>query len=126
MLISPEDVEIVSSEIEGWVVESEEGVTVALDTELTDDLIAEGLAREFVNRIQNMRKDAGFDVTDRIKISFSTTGKLHDAVIQHSDYISSETLSGSVTSVTFTNDFDKELEIDQYSCKIKIEKSTVN
>lgn len=126
VLISPEDVEIVSSEIEGWVVESEEGVTVALDTELTDDLIAEGLAREFVNRIQNMRKDAGFDVTDRIKISFSTTGKLHDAVIQHSDYISSETLSGSVTSVTFTNDFDKELEIDQYSCKIKIEKSTVN
>ena len=56
--ISREDVEIVSSEITGWVVENEEGVTAAIDTELGPELIAEGLAREFVNRVQNMRKDA--------------------------------------------------------------------
>jgi isoleucyl-tRNA synthetase len=69
-LVSSEDVEIVSSEIKDTVVESQNGVTVAVDTELTKELIDEGLAREFVNRIQNMRKDAGFEVTDRIKIFF--------------------------------------------------------
>ncbi|MEJ2195479.1 MAG: isoleucine--tRNA ligase, partial [Ignavibacteriaceae bacterium] len=68
--ISPEDVEIVSSEIKGWFVESEGSVTVAIDTELDSSLIEEGLAREFVNRIQNMRKEAGFNVTDKISIKF--------------------------------------------------------
>jgi len=69
--ITREDVEIISSEITGWVVESEEGVTVAIDTELDKELIDEGLAREFVNRVQNMRKDAGYDVIDKIIINFS-------------------------------------------------------
>ena len=71
LAISKDDVEIISHEITGWVVESEDGITVAIDTELDNELIEEGLAREFVNRIQNMRKDAGFDVTDKIKINFT-------------------------------------------------------
>ena len=75
LAISKDDVEIISSEITGWVVETEDGVTVAIDTELDDALIAEGLAREFVNRIQNMRKDAGFDVTDKIIINFTGSEK---------------------------------------------------
>ncbi len=95
--ISKEDVEIVSSEITGWVVESEEDVTVAIDTELTKELIAEGLAREFVNRIQNMRKDAGFDVTDRIRIKFSGSKELVDAVNSFSSYISNETLAENLS-----------------------------
>ena len=68
--IGPGDVEVISSEIKGWMVESNEGVTVAIDTELDEKLIAEGLAREFVNRIQNMRKDAGFEVVDKILIRY--------------------------------------------------------
>jgi isoleucyl-tRNA synthetase len=91
--ITPEDVEIVSTEIKGWVVESEGGVTVAIDTELTNELINEGIAREFVNRIQNMRKDAGFDVTDRIRIFFDGSKKLVDAVNSFKNYISNETLA---------------------------------
>ncbi|MGE5409486.1 MAG: isoleucine--tRNA ligase, partial [Clostridiales bacterium] len=78
--ITPSDVEIVSSEIEGWLVESEEGVTVAIDTELSSALLEEGLAREFVNRVQNMRKDAGFEVTDRITIGFKANEELSKAI----------------------------------------------
>ena len=92
LAITKDDVEIISSEITGWLVEKEEGVTVALDVEL-DDLIAEGLAREFVNRIQNMRKDAGFDVIDRIKIKYNGSNKLVEAVKTFSNYISNETLA---------------------------------
>ncbi len=73
-----EDVDIISTEIEGWVVESEGGVTVAIDSELDEELIGEGLAREFVNRVQNMRKSFGLDVTDRIKVSFVSDIRLKD------------------------------------------------
>ncbi len=91
--IAKDDVEIMSHQIEGWVVESEEGVTVAIDTELDEKLIEEGLAREFVNRVQNMRKDAGFDVTDKINISFTGNSELVKAINNFSDYISNETLA---------------------------------
>ena len=93
LLISPDDVEILKEEIEGWVVESEGGTTVAVNTELTEDLIAEGLAREFVNRIQNMRKDAGFEVTDKIKVLYTGTNKLTNAIKVFTNYISTETLA---------------------------------
>src|SRR5262249_7934893 len=96
--ISREDVTVSAQSIEGWLVDSFEGLTVALDTKLTPELINEGLAREFVNRVQNMRKDAGFSVTDRIRIYFESSGRVADAVDRMSDYIRSETLATQVNT----------------------------
>ena len=121
--ICKEDVEIISSEITGWLVETEEGVTVALDTELSEDLIAEGLAREFVNRIQNMRKDAGFDVTDRIKIRFYGNEKLVKAVKLFNGYISNETLAEELANESkFNGGFNQDWKIGEYDCSIQIER----
>jgi isoleucyl-tRNA synthetase len=88
-----EDIEIVSENIEGWLVASENNITVALDTQIDDLLRKEGIAREFVNRIQNLRKHYEFDVTDRIEISFNSGDEIAEALISLSDYISNETLS---------------------------------
>src|ERR1043165_1787730 len=85
--ISREDVTIAAQSIEGWLVESAEGLTVALDTKLTPEFGNEGLAREFVNRVQNMRRDAGFSVTDRIRIYFEASDKVAGAISRMSDYI---------------------------------------
>ncbi len=96
--IEAEDVEIQFEDIEGWLVASEGGVTVALDTELNPELINEGLAREFVNRIQNMRKDAGFDVTDRISIVYRGSEQMAAALEATRDYICAETLCENLHS----------------------------
>ncbi|MBI5661990.1 MULTISPECIES: isoleucine--tRNA ligase [Ignavibacterium] len=123
LLISKDDVEIMSHQIEGWVVESEEGVTVAIDTELNEKLIEEGLAREFVNRVQNMRKDAGFDVTDKINISFTGNAELVKAIINFSDYISNETLAEKLISEKITDGgFRQDWKIGDFECSIRIEK----
>ena len=90
--LAGDDLEIVREGVEGWLVGQERGVTVALDIELTDELIAEGLARETVNRIQNMRKTADFDITDRIKITVSGSELLLAAIDLHADWIRNETL----------------------------------
>ena len=121
--INREDVEIISSEITGWVVESEEGVTVAIDTELNKELIDEGLAREFVNRVQNMRKDAGYDVIDKINISFHGSQEITQAVLTHSLYISNETLAENIVNQNnFNSGFIQEWTIGEYACTIRIEK----
>lgn len=121
--INREDVEIVSHEIEGWLVESEEGVTVAVDTELNEELIAEGYAREFVNRIQNMRKDAGFDVIDRIKVSLTGDEKLIGYVNRFNDYISNEVLADSIISSSELEGFKQEFKIGDFDCVITVLKS---
>jgi isoleucyl-tRNA synthetase len=119
--VSREDVEIISSEIKGWLVESEEGVTVAIDTELDNNLISEGLAREFVNRIQNMRKDSGFEVTDKIKIEFNGSDKLIDAVNSFKEYVSNETLAEELTqNESINGQFGQQWNIGEYSCSIRI------
>jgi isoleucyl-tRNA synthetase len=122
--ISREDVEIVNHEIEGWIVESQEGVTVAIDTELTEELIAEGYAREFVNRIQNMRKDAGFDVIDRITISFLSDEKLNAYINKFSDYVSAEVLADNLDSNNQIEGFKQEWKIGDFDCTITIAKSS--
>src|SRR5262249_17954770 len=76
VVILREDVTINAQSIEGWLVDSADGLTVALDTSLTPELVNEGLAREFVNRVQNMRKDAGLEVTDRIQIQYETSDRV--------------------------------------------------
>ncbi|MEX0602779.1 MAG: DUF5915 domain-containing protein, partial [Bacteroidota bacterium] len=94
--ISPEDMEIQHEEVQGWLVESDGSLTVALDTALTEELLEEGLAREFVNRIQNLRKDSGFEVSDRIRIYHRSTDRLARSLERLSQYIRQETLAQDV------------------------------
>ena len=121
--ITKDDIEIISSEITGWVVEAEAGVTVAIDAELDEALIEEGLAREFVNRIQNMRKDAGFDVTDKIIISFTASEKFIKAINNFNQYISTETLAEKILrNNKIDSNFSQEFKIGEYDCSINIAK----
>ena len=91
--LGPDDLIVQSEGIEGWLVEQEGDVTVALDTEVTPELRAEGLAREAVKRVQNLRKEAGFEVTDRIEITYHGSGEIAEAVARHADWIRNETLA---------------------------------
>jgi isoleucyl-tRNA synthetase len=122
VVVTREDVAIAAQSIEGWLVESAEGLTVALDTTLTPELVNEGLAREFVNRVQNMRKDAGLSVTDRIRIYFESSGRVADAVVHMSDYIKSETLAIQVNSGRDSAEHWEKWEIDGEACEIGISK----
>ncbi len=121
--VKKEDVEIISTEITGWVVESEEGVTVAIDTELSKELVDEGLAREFVNRIQNMRKDAGFEVTDRIKVKFLGSSEIINAINPFKNYVATETLADKIINDNQLNGgITQDWKIGEYKCSIQIEK----
>ncbi len=91
--LATEDVNLVRQQAEGLTVSTEAGWTIALDTKLNDDLLAEGLARDFVNRVQNMRKDAGFEVTDRIAVRYEGSSRVHDAIQKLAHYIQQETLA---------------------------------
>jgi hypothetical protein len=94
--LSLEDIEIVTEDIPGWQVASDDDLVVALDVTLNDELIAEGYARDLVNRIQNLRKDKGFNVTDRIEVVVSEHPDVVKAVDGYADYIKSETLTQSL------------------------------
>lgn len=119
-----EDLEISRTGLEGWSVETENGLSVALDTELSTKLVQEGLAREFVNRIQNMRKEADFDVVDRIMIGFEGSGKLEEAIQSMGDYIKSETLAEEIsTNELEVSDFVKTWEIGDENCTISIRRN---
>ena len=93
VILSLEDVEISSQDIEGWLVANSNGITVALDITISPELKQEGIARELVNRIQNIRKDAGFEVTDKIKVHLQKNDTLETAVNANEEYIKSETLT---------------------------------
>lgn len=93
------DVEIASQDIEGWLVASSGAITVALDVTISEDLKNEGIARELVNRIQNQRKDAGFEVTDKIDITLLNDGIVERAIQLNKTYITTETLATSLTCV---------------------------
>ncbi|MCX6152313.1 MAG: isoleucine--tRNA ligase [Ignavibacteriales bacterium] len=121
IVITRDDVEIVSTEIAGWLVETEDNVTVAIDTKLDDNLLAEGLAREFVNRVQNMRKEAGLDVVDRISISFEGSEKLVNSVRSFKEYIINEILADKFSDKIFDG-YKQEFEIGEYKCAINIKK----
>jgi len=95
-----EDVEIISEDIPGWLVANEGRLTVALDIIISDELRQEGIAREFINRIQNLRKESGFEVTDKINIRILSNSAIDDAVNKFKDYIGSQTLSGSIKLVS--------------------------
>lgn len=122
--ITLEEVEIQRSGLEGWSVETEEGITVAVDTELTPELLKEGMSREFVNRIQNMRKEADFEVTDRISIGFDGSEDLKQAVQSTIETIKSETLAEEVQfSLLDVSDFIKRWEINGQETEISIRRT---
>ena len=119
--IQPNDVLIQSKDIEGWLVANGNGLTVALDIQLDDDLINEGIAREMVNRIQNLRKDAGFEVTDKIVLYLKEDVALVKVFEKHQAYIQQETLAKEI--VLKKNLVDGEnVEFDQIKTIINLEK----
>ncbi|MDR9397461.1 MAG: isoleucine--tRNA ligase [Salibacter sp.] len=120
-----DDVEISTDDIPGWLVMTENGITVALDIQLNDELRHEGITRELVNRIQNLRKDSGLDVTDRIEITVESQELLTAAVNDNFDYICAETLADElnfVDSLSGDNVHESELNED-LTCKFKIERT---
>jgi len=120
--ITLSDVEISTKDIPGWTVTSDGKTTVALDLTLTDELKSEGIAREFINRIQNLRKDKDFDLTDRINIFVEENSPfLHD-IKKNEEYISSEVLSNKIEIVSSLSNFN-EIEIDEVNFKINVEKN---
>jgi isoleucyl-tRNA synthetase len=97
--ILPEDVDIIPVDIPGWKVANDGALTVALDVNITEDLRREGIAREFVNRIQNLRKEGGFDVTDRIIVKIESRDAFREAVLANSEYIRGQILADELLLV---------------------------
>ena len=120
--IGLDEVEIISQDIEGWLVSSGNGLTVALDVTLNEDLVNEGIARELVNRIQNLRKDSGLEVTDRINVDLKFDKQLENAVNQNKDYIKTETLTDNLNINSEIQD-GLPIEFDDVSTILKIEKN---
>lgn len=119
--LTSEDVEISSQDIPGWLVANANGITVALDITLTDELRNEGIARELVNRIQNIRKDSGFEVTDKIKVQLECEPTIEGAVKANEDYIKSETLTSELVFVTKIEN-GTEIEFDDLKTVVLISK----
>lgn len=122
--INLQDVEIVSEDIPGWLVANDDKLTVALDVTLTNELLEEGIARELVNRIQNLRKDSGFDVTDKIKISILKHDLLSQAIENYKEYIASQTLAREILLVdSMPSGSASSIELDtDLTISIKVEK----
>ena len=114
------DVEIISEDIEGWLVANEGRLTVALDITITEDLRKEGIARELVNRIQNIRKSNGFDIVDRIKVKLSDSNEISNAVKEYYDYIAGQVLADEIT---LEADIDgMEIDMDDFVLNISVDK----
>ena len=120
-VIETADVEIFSEDIPGWLVANEGKLTVALEVTVTEELRREGVARELVNRIQNIRKSSGFEITDKIKITLSKNPQTDDAVNEYKDYICNQVLG---TSLTLTDNVENgaELNFDDFSLYVSVVK----
>ena len=116
-----EDVEISSQDIPGWLVANANGITVALDITINEELRNEGIARELVNRIQNIRKDSGFEVTDKIKVQLQKETTIEQAVKANEGYIKSETLTNELIFVDQIEN-GTEIEFDELQTKVLISK----
>ena len=120
--IFPEDIKILTENKQGLVVDADGDLTVALETELTEELLHEGFARELVNRIQNMRKDAGYEVTDRIEIWANGSPQLSVAVVNLEAYICNETLAHKIHIDQLQGSFQKDWKIGDENISIGISK----
>ncbi|MDR0712745.1 MAG: isoleucine--tRNA ligase [Bacteroidales bacterium] len=118
--LSPEDVEITSEDIPGWLVANEGRLTVALDITVTDELRLEGIARELINRIQNLRKDSGFEVTDKIAVTLQRHPETDAAIAVHRDYILSQTLGVSLALVDTLAPDTPEIDMDDYRLSARL------
>ena len=121
--ISPSEVLIEYKDIEGWIVANNSKVTVALDTRINKTLFSEGLAREFINRIQNLRKQLGFDVTDKIILYLSPDKTLEKVFNIHLDYIKDEILA---MDIVIKNEVKKEKSIEFDQIKTFVELNKIN
>ena len=119
--LASSDVEISSKDIEGWLVANADGLTVALDVIITEELRKEGVARELINRIQNLRKDSGLEVTDKIKLTILKYENLQASVLENEKYIMSETLT---RELVFVDELENgtPIEFDTVKSKIEIHK----
>ncbi|MDE5752568.1 MAG: isoleucine--tRNA ligase, partial [Duncaniella sp.] len=116
------DVEIISEDIPGWLVANEGALTIALDVTVTPELRREGLAREIVNRIQNIRKSRGYDITDRISLTFEPSGDNDEAIREHAEYISRQVLADNldIAAIETTDPAVEQLSIDDVNLNVRI------
>ena len=119
--ITLNDVEILAKDIPGWTITSEGKITVALDLTITDELKSEGIAREFINRVQNLRKDKEFDLMDKITIQLENSCPFKNQIEENLEYISSEVLADKIEFIVSLTSSD-EIEIDDVRFKINISK----
>jgi isoleucyl-tRNA synthetase len=119
--ITTDEVEIISEDIPGWIVTNLNQLTVALDINLTPQLLAEGNAREFVNKVQNLRKDKDFNVTDRILVEINKVDKFADALNLYKDYICNEILAEQITVNDSLDQYD-EIDVNETMIKVKLRK----
>ena len=112
--------EIISEDIPGWLVSNEGNLTVALEVELTDELRKEGMARELINRIQNIRKDSGLEITDRINVTIAPNDQVAAALEGFADYIKTQVLADSIV---LAENNGVETEFDDFKLNIQIDKN---
>ena len=117
------DVEVISEDIPGWLVANDGNITVALDITITDDLRKEGIARELVNRIQNVRKSKDFNITDRIVVKITPDEHVNDAVAQFKDYIAKQVLAVTIELAPVEGTDVIALDMDDYELKITVDKA---
>lgn len=120
--VTLEDVEIIPEDIPGWLVGSDGNVTVALDVTVTPELRNEGMARELVNRIQNIRKSSDFEISDRVKVTLSDVPEVRDAIDAYGDYIGGQVLADAITLEAGLEE-GTQLDIDDLKVYAKVEKS---
>ena len=120
--LTAEDVEIITEDMPGWLVMNEGQLTIALDIELTDILIEEGIARELINRIQNLRKSSGLEITDRIIVSLNRMPQIENAVLHFNKYIASQVLATELKLVDNLTEGET-IEMDNYNVIINIKKA---
>jgi isoleucyl-tRNA synthetase len=119
--ILAEDVEIITEDMPGWMVANDGKITVALDITVTDALQNEGIARELVNRIQNLRKSAGFAITDRIRVEIQPSEEINAAIGEHSNYICLQTLCDKISLTELSSNYES-LDFDDFEVRVRIQK----
>ena len=119
LIVDAADVEIISEDIPGWLVDNDGNLTVALEVELNEELVNEGMARELINRVQNLRKDNGFEITDRIDVSIAPCEVLQRAINSFGDYVKTQVLADNIT---FIENDGAEVKFDDFAVNIKVVK----
>ncbi len=117
--VESSDVDIISEDIPGWLVTNDGNLTVALEIELNEELLAEGMAREIINRIQNLRKESGFEITDRISVKITPKEEIKKSLDTFSDYVKAQVLADEIL---FSENDGKEIDFEDFKINIKIEK----